>query len=948
MTDWLARFVDLRKGEGRPAFSSFMTLMGVVAAHTMLETARDALFLTKLPAKLLTLVYVLVALGTLVVTGLNAGFVRRFGQQNALLFTLVFTAYGTTVLHFVPVSSVSLFILYTWSALLGTVLAAQCWMLIGQTFTVTQGKRLFGAIASGGVLGAVVGASLSAGLLMVLPVGALLLVSSGIFLATAFFLTTVRADVEAATDEARSTPVSPSRTSSAPSSRGSSAADPSSPEALRPIATILASPYLRRMALLMVLSTATLLSVDYVFKSSAAHVIPPAELGRFFAGWYAVFNGASLFVQIFLTSRMLRQLGVVAALVLLPMLIAAGTGGIVITGSLIGLAIATKGADGAFRYSLHRVGSELLWMPLPAATRNVVRGVLDSAGSKTVQAVMATLLLFLASMHWAPPRVLATLTCVLAVAWIATTLSLRSRYLDLFRQALSKGTLDASAMTNDLDPTSIAAVLDALSSRDAARVVAGIELLSEKNNARLVPGLVLYHESDVVLLRALRFAVEAKRREWTPLVVRLLEHAQPEVRSAAVRALGTFGEREALDKALLDASPAVRAHATIVCATTATVDEPHQAPQIVALLELPGEQGDTAREALVQAIADHPDARWAELVLKLERDPHPAVSDRAVHAMAKIKDTRFIPPLVARLDRPATRQRAREALIRQGDEALEAAAQALANPKMPVRVRQHLPRTISRFGSQRAADLLVAVLPRESSGFIRYKALRGLGRLTADGRKVDRNLMEAELKKNLVEHLRLVSLADPLARGVGNELSPRAMKSHALLIDLLGDKERQALERSFRLLSILHPREDIRGAYVALRSGDVRLRAQALEFVDALTAGQRPTATGREARDLLRIATDELPAAERVARARAFLPTPPTTYEAALLIVLRESDETLATFGAYHALEVASDTFLSAVAELSRRRPELNVALPITMSNDVARRSARGGSALGG
>lgn len=49
--------VDVRKGEARPAAGSFLLLALIIAGHTMLETARDALFLGKLPASRLALVY---------------------------------------------------------------------------------------------------------------------------------------------------------------------------------------------------------------------------------------------------------------------------------------------------------------------------------------------------------------------------------------------------------------------------------------------------------------------------------------------------------------------------------------------------------------------------------------------------------------------------------------------------------------------------------------------------------------------------------------------------------------------------------------------------------------------------------------------------------------------------------------------------------------------------
>ena len=48
------------------------------------------------------------------------------------------------------------------SGVVGTVLPLQFWMMAGQLFSISQGKRLFGPIAAGGVLGAAVGGGVAA------------------------------------------------------------------------------------------------------------------------------------------------------------------------------------------------------------------------------------------------------------------------------------------------------------------------------------------------------------------------------------------------------------------------------------------------------------------------------------------------------------------------------------------------------------------------------------------------------------------------------------------------------------------------------------------------------------------------------------------------------------------------------------------------------------------
>ncbi len=927
----LAKIMDLRDGEAGPALQAFLALFGIIAGHTILETARDALFLSKLPPSRLPLVYVLLAAATLVAAGWNARFVRRFGQRNALIFTLLTAAHGTTVLHFLPPTPALLFFLYVWSALIGTLLGVQFWMFAGQRFTVAQGKRLFGPIASGGVGGAVMGATSAAALLSIVPVGSLLLVSSGLFLITAVFLTTV----PSATQE--EAPSSSPRLGDVPLP---------APRAEGMGALFRRYPYLRQMALLSVVSTAALLTTDYTFKLIASQRIPAEELGSFFARTYAVLNAVSLVVQLLLSGRILRQFGVLPALLILPFMLLGGAVGLFVTGGALLMALLTKGSDGSLRYSLHRVASELLWMPLPGEVRDRSKALLDSVLGRAVQAGMAGLLLLLAMLEIGTPRVLAAIVAALSLAWLVVAVTMRRSYLDLFRQALAKGATDLDAGAAELDLSAVEALLEALSSRDPPRVIAAMELLHEKKRSGLIPGLILYHESEEVLLRALAIAAESKRKAWLPLIGRLLAHDAEAVRALAVRALAAQGEREAVEPALRDPSPAVRARAAHALAGHG--DDPLQDPTIAELFALEGEAGRAVKLALLEAIRDHEDARWASVVVRLSQEDDPEVVDQAVLSMGHLDDPRFIPILIERLALREGRASAREALVRQGDAAFEALDLALRDPATPQRLRVHLPRTLSRFRTQRAVDRLTDLLMREPRGFVRYKALRGLGRLVQvdpdapSGSaqrplKIDREKISAEMRRNLVEHLRLLSLHAPLEAREGVVLDARAEGSLSLVLGLLADKKKHALERAFRLLQIVHRHEDIRRTYDALRSESGRLRAQAMEFLDTLAVGRnRASAENRDGRELLRLVADDLPAAERVARAERFLRRPPSTYEEAVHALLADPDDLLATFAAYHALDLDSAALRDEVAALCLARPHLNIATPLAQTTPGA------------
>ena len=57
----LAPLGDVRPGERRGTVAAFLTIFGILAGHTLLETARDALFLARLPPSELPGVYLAMA-----------------------------------------------------------------------------------------------------------------------------------------------------------------------------------------------------------------------------------------------------------------------------------------------------------------------------------------------------------------------------------------------------------------------------------------------------------------------------------------------------------------------------------------------------------------------------------------------------------------------------------------------------------------------------------------------------------------------------------------------------------------------------------------------------------------------------------------------------------------------------------------------------------------------
>ena len=155
----VARLVDLRAGEARIAILSFLVLMLASAGYTVLETARDALFLAKVPATRLPWVFLAIAALSLGTAKLDARAAN--GRSPRRVLTLVTLSAALVTLGFFALhrrlGTLGVYALYVWSGLLTTLLLVHFWELVGARFTITQAKRLYGFVGAGGVAGAIAG-----------------------------------------------------------------------------------------------------------------------------------------------------------------------------------------------------------------------------------------------------------------------------------------------------------------------------------------------------------------------------------------------------------------------------------------------------------------------------------------------------------------------------------------------------------------------------------------------------------------------------------------------------------------------------------------------------------------------------------------------------------------------------------------------------------------------
>lgn len=913
----LRGFLDVKPEERRNTFAAFATLLLITTGHTLLETARDALFLSKLPAAQLPWMYLVI-----VVLALGLSQIRRADSKGAIVSVLAVAA-GVTA-GFWGLASVPrpwvLYALYVWSGLFASWVMVQFWTLLGRAHTMTQAKRLYGVIGAGAVLGAVVGAFAARAALSFVPPRAILLASAALFLLAALPVLGIRLPEEPTELTVDSKSASTSSMTTAAS-------------------LLWENAFARRILGIVLVATISVTLTDFLFKARIAQAFAndAGALASWLSTFYAVTNTISLVAQLFIGPWIFRAVGVQRALFFFPTLLLGAATGVLATFGLLASAVLLKAIDGTVRYSVHKTSMELLLVPIPDGTRERIKPIIELVGSRGGQAVASLVILALVGIGAANTLTIAAFIVALTVLWIAIVVTIRGHYLDVFRETLRSGGLSGKAELPELDLGALEMLFAGLSSSRDLEVLASLELLAEQHRERLIPALILYHPSREVVLRALELFIQRGRVDFVSIADRLNGHPDRDVAAAALRARTAVApDRKLLEERLADRCPQVAATALIALMARSWID-PDEADRRVR--EVIGSRYWRAAAELARAIRDLASdprsetkdvtLRFDELLIRLAREagsfreydalsraddggtPRPPggfgpelwgavelapdirVRLEVAKAMAARKQPAFLPILVGMLNRHELRPTARAA-IAPIPRALDFLDEVMSHHDFARDVRVHLPRTMVLFEPEAAARKLMSHLVTEKDGAVRFKVLRALVKLRRAHPKL--TFEEDELRKVVESTLDHAAELRQWGRGLaGTDEEPPPTSAtggdplraaHHLLLDLVRDKESHATQRLFMLLELLYA-DDFESIERGLRSKKPKRRASSLELVENIV---RPPLRAR----VLALVGD----GEEVHA---------LSYEDTIRTILVKGSTTMRTLAEYRAVEIGID-----------------------------------------
>lgn len=791
---------------------AFLCLFLILFGHSVAETARDGLFLASLPAHKLGWAYLGMMLAVLAASALDRRVWRRADKRRRMSASLLGCAAVMVALaQSTCTSAPFLYVFYTWTGTASSLLLVHFWLLVGALYDVRQARRMYTLIGLGAAAGAMAGAGGAAFALRYIEPPSLLYVSAAAWTAAALLPALMLAP-------SRLVP----RRSEAP---------------MPPVGAVWQAPYLRRLLLVSVLGALVLTLVDFLFKETVRARTPPAELASFFGRYYLVANGAALAIHLTAAPILLRRFAVTRVLTLLPALLFAGSlASLTLPAGLwMGAVLTTKAFDVGFRHPVDRAAFELLYMPLASDIRDRFKAVIDGAGRRMGQAVASLGILGATAVAVVPTWLYGVIIAALSAAWWLAVRSTRAPYAELFQRRVQGGQLDARTVLPEFDLASVEVLLTSLNSEDDRVVLGALDLLASYERMHLVPALILYHPSVPVVLGAFEHYRRAGADHHVTVAGRLLGHPNPEIRSAAVRAVGARSENLRRMMALARSDDiVVQVHAA------------------ACLRRAPGRLlSDEVRQGYTKMLHDWAageDREAKRLVYEAERAfdiPSGVLSAaeppddaelriawaRAVARHPSPQHLRGLLPMLAHADERAV---ARDALEALGEGAVAPLWDALLDPDVSNAVKRHIPRTMSRIPSAAAAAYLLRMLSDGSlPGKVRFKALRGLGRMVDEFESLRprpdriRGLILTELSL-LIPHLELRSVLDrAMARTPERFEGPGV----ALLRDLAAEKERNAINRLFRLMHLMAPDAEMSVLYAAYAGTSEGARADALELL---------------------------------------------------------------------------------------------------------------------
>lgn len=369
---FLNLFAEVRPREGTRTLLLTFNVFLLLATYYMIKPVREALILADGSAELKSYLSLGQTALLLLVVPLYSRLAGRLPRGPLITGVTLFFAACLVVffaLARLEVPNLSI-VFFLWVGIFNLMIVAQFWSFANDIHTPEEGKRLFAIIAFGASAGAVVGSYVLGEFIDTLGLPAVLLAAAGTLLAALGMTLWVMRG------ENRSMGASQAHAADEPIARGDA------------FALVLRTRYLLLIALMILVLNWVNTNGEYllgrVVKSVAeggaaadAGLDVRSYIGNFYGRFFLWVNVASLLIQLFLVSRLIKYLGVRICLLILPVIALLGNGLIAFVPILAAVRWG-KTAENATDYSLQNTLRGVLFLPTTREQKYTAKQAIDT------------------------------------------------------------------------------------------------------------------------------------------------------------------------------------------------------------------------------------------------------------------------------------------------------------------------------------------------------------------------------------------------------------------------------------------------------------------------------------------------------------------------------------------------------------------------------------------
>lgn len=343
---------------------------------------------------------------------------RKFRRQQLTFIFCAFFVFGYIAFLLVINNPTDLTIwsFYLFGDLFSTLMVGTFFAFLNDSVTPDSARRLYGLVGLGGVTGGAFGSSFVR--MWVEQVS----ISSWLWICIGFAL--LIAGISAAAGrlvEKNPPPEKPEL--------GIDTSRPTGNPALEGARLVLGSRYLLSVVAIVGLYEIVSTVMDFQFTATIEHYLDGPAIGKQFSTVYSITNWVSMLVQVFLTSFIMTRFGLKTALMVLPVVILAGSAGFLIA-PVLWMGSLLNTADNGFSYSINQSAKEALYVPTTRDEKYKAKAFIDMFVMRFAKAIAVGVSLAITSIftEFSSIRWLSFVTAAIVSVWIIAVLFAGSQF----------------------------------------------------------------------------------------------------------------------------------------------------------------------------------------------------------------------------------------------------------------------------------------------------------------------------------------------------------------------------------------------------------------------------------------------------------------------------------------------------------------------------------------